>query len=156
MILFESNSEKTTKKIAKKLAKQILPGTIIAFYGDLGSGKTTFIQGLCEFWQVKEYVNSPTFTLINEYNTNQGMQIFHFDCYRLGDSSEMEELGYEDFFFSDNVTLIEWTENIEDLIPESAIKIKIKYLDNTRREIVIQNLSEDIEKKMQSYIKEVS
>ena len=154
MVLYFSNSAKDTQYLAKKIAEIMKRGSVIAFEGDLGSGKTTFIQGMCQNWDIKEYVNSPTFTLINEYNAGEDLKIYHLDCYRIEDSSELEELGYEEFFYSDDIVFIEWSENVKDLFPDDLIVIKLKYIGEDKREIVIKGDSE-FENKINVIIEEL-
>ncbi len=109
---------------------------IFAFYGEMGTGKTTFIISLCEQLQVNDVVTSPTFALINEYNSAKGFRVFHFDFYRINKIEEVYDLGYDDYFNSGNYCLIEWPEKIEDLLPEEAVKVQINVLPNQEREIV--------------------
>ena len=98
---------------------------IFAFYGDMGAGKTTFIKALCEEMLVLDNVTSPTFALINEYKTEIGSTIFHFDFYRIKSLSEAYDFGYEDYFYSGDYCFIEWPELIESLLPSIAIKVLI-------------------------------
>ncbi len=121
----ESFSREDTYEFAKRLGEQVLPGTVILLSGDLGTGKTVFAQGFADGLGVDDIVNSPTFTIMNIYD-NGRMPLYHFDVYRIADSSEMEELGYEEYFYGDGVTLVEWPEMIEDIIPEDAARIKIE------------------------------
>ncbi len=121
----ESFSREDTYEFAKRLGEQVLPGTVVLLSGDLGTGKTVFAQGFADGLGVDDIVNSPTFTIMNIYD-NGRMPLYHFDVYRIADSSEMEELGYEEYFYGDGVTLVEWPEMIEDIIPEDAARIKIE------------------------------
>ncbi|MCI8308022.1 MAG: tRNA (adenosine(37)-N6)-threonylcarbamoyltransferase complex ATPase subunit type 1 TsaE [Lachnospiraceae bacterium] len=121
----ESFSRDDTYAFAKKLGEQVLAGTVILLSGDLGTGKTVFAQGFADGLGVDDIVNSPTFTIMNIYD-NGRMPLYHFDVYRIADSSEMEELGYEEYFYGDGVTLVEWPEMIEDIIPKDAVGIKIE------------------------------
>ncbi|HWS01621.1 MAG TPA: tRNA (adenosine(37)-N6)-threonylcarbamoyltransferase complex ATPase subunit type 1 TsaE [Prolixibacteraceae bacterium] len=98
---------------------------LFAFYGKMGSGKTTFIKALCEKLQVIDYVTSPTFALINVYETEQAREIYHFDFYRIKSQEELFDLGYEEYFFSDEYCFIEWPELIESLLPPNTVKITI-------------------------------
>lgn len=102
------------------------PGNrIFAFYGTMGAGKTTFIQSLCRELGSNDYVTSPTFALVNEYDSDRDHRIFHFDFYRIRSISEAYDMGYEDYFFSGHFCFIEWPEKIESLLPEDTVKIEI-------------------------------
>jgi tRNA threonylcarbamoyladenosine biosynthesis protein TsaE len=106
---------------------------VVAFSGEMGAGKTTFIQALCRELGVPTEVNSPTFSLVNEYFTDKGESIFHFDLYRIDDPSELFDLGYEEYFYSGDRCFIEWPEKASHLIPEDALLVKIGVLDNGSR-----------------------
>ena len=114
-----------TRAFGKKMGQEARPGQVICLNGDLGVGKTIFTQGFAEGLGIDEPVNSPTFTIIQEY-TEGRLPFYHFDVYRIGDIEEMEEIGYDDYFFGEGVCLIEWAELIEELIPEGAISITIE------------------------------
>lgn len=120
---FESNSAEETFAFGKKLGEEAKPGDIICLDGDLGVGKTVFTQGFAAGLGIDDYVNSPTFTIVKEYEGR--LPLYHFDVYRIGDSSEMEEIGYEDYFYGKGVCIIEWPELIDDLLPEEAHWIHI-------------------------------
>ena len=124
-IVFKTNSPKETFEIGERLGKEASPGDIYTLIGNLGVGKTVFTQGFAKGLGIEENVNSPTFTIIQVYEEGR-LKLFHFDVYRIGDISEMEELGYEEYFYSDGVTLIEWANLIEDIIPENAKKVTIR------------------------------
>lgn len=121
------------------LAKQLIPKFripgVVCFYGEMGAGKTTLIKQICKELGVKDSVFSPTYTLVNEYEYN-GKPLYHFDFYRINEESEAFDMGYEDYFFSDGLCLVEWPEKIENLIPEDAIKVKIT-LEGEKRKIEI-------------------
>lgn len=108
---------------------------VAAFYGEMGAGKTTFIKSLCQTLGVTDVVNSPTFSLINEYKTAQGESVYHFDFYRMKTLTEVYDLGYEDYFYSGCLCLIEWPELIEPLLPAEHLKIQITVLDSKKRTI---------------------
>lgn len=122
--------------VAEKFLKATRNRTVIAFSGELGAGKTTFIQALCRSLGVKTEVNSPTFSLVNEYYTPDGGSIFHFDLYRIEDPSELFDLGYEEYFYSGKRCFIEWPEKAMHLIPEDALVAKIDVFTNGSRNIV--------------------
>lgn len=127
---YVSNSPIETREIAEQIGKKAIEGQIYCLVGDLGVGKTEFTKGFAKGLDIKEHITSPTFTLINEYNDGR-LSFYHFDVYRINDIEEMEEIGYEEYFYGDGVTFIEWANLIKDIIPEYAIWIKIeKNLDN--------------------------
>jgi tRNA threonylcarbamoyladenosine biosynthesis protein TsaE len=109
---------------------------VIAFSGELGAGKTTFIQALCRQLGVETDVNSPTFALINEYFTRTGESIFHFDLYRIEDPAELFDLGYEEYFYSGARCFIEWPEKASHLIPQEALMVRIGVLPDGARELI--------------------
>jgi tRNA threonylcarbamoyladenosine biosynthesis protein TsaE len=108
---------------------------IFAFYGEMGAGKTTFIKEICRKLEVIDQVNSPTFSIINEYHTKNGEIIYHFDFYRIKNEEELLDLGYEDYFYSKKLCFIEWPEKIEDYIPPEHIKIQINVSADGCRQI---------------------
>ena len=109
------------------------PG-IFAFYGEMGVGKTTFIQALCEELGVKETVSSPTFSIVNEYSYNTNYKVYHFDFYRINSVEEVFDFGYEEYFFEDNYIFIEWPELIENLLPDNTVRVSISIgKDNVRK-----------------------
>ena len=99
---------------------------VIAFSGELGAGKTTFIQAICRQLGIEVDVNSPTFSLVNEYFSPEGDSVFHFDLYRIESLEELYDMGYEEYFYSGSLCLIEWPEKARDLIPEDALWVQIK------------------------------
>lgn len=136
---YESYSYEDTVNIAKQLADTLKGGEFIAMYGDLGAGKTAFVQGLAKALGINQHITSPTFTIVNEYEGR--LPLYHFDVYRIADPDEMYEIGYEEYVYGDGVCVIEWAELIEDLFPDSYIKLTI--LKNEEkgydyREIIIE------------------
>ena len=124
-MIIETHSEQETWEIGKKLAAQAKPGQIFALIGDLGVGKTIFTKGMAAGLGISEPVNSPTFTIVQQYDTGR-LPLYHFDVYRIGDISEMDEIGYEDCFYGDGVSLIEWSQLIEEILPEHVTEITIE------------------------------
>ena len=124
-MIIETNSAGETFEFGQKIGREAKPGQIYTLDGDLGTGKTVFTQGVASGLGITEPVNSPTFTIIQEYEGGR-MPFYHFDVYRIGDIEEMEEIGYDDYFFGEGVGLIEWAQLIEEILPQSVISIKIE------------------------------
>lgn len=122
---YESNSPEETYAIGLELGKQAKKGQLICLIGDLGVGKTVFTKGFAKGLGIEEAVTSPTFTIVNEYDDGR-LPFYHFDVYRIEDIYEMEEIGYEEYFYGDGVTFVEWANMIEDLIPKETQWITIK------------------------------
>ena len=120
-----------TKNLGKEVAKLSKPGDLIAFYGELGVGKTCFIQGISQELKVKDYVTSPSFTIINEYQGK--IPVYHFDLFRIDNVEEILELGCEEYFNREGLTVIEWAEKIEQYLPKAHLKIDIKFKDRYQR-----------------------
>ena len=121
---FESFSAEETYALGKKLGEEAKPGAVYCLSGDLGVGKTVFTKGFAVGLGVTDTVNSPTFTIVQEYKGR--LPFYHFDVYRIEEPEEMEEIGYEDYFYGDGACMIEWAELIEELIPEKAVKVRIR------------------------------
>ena len=134
--VFISNSPADTKKIAADLAATLSGGEVIAFYGDLGMGKTCFITGLADGLDFKGEVSSPTFAIINEYLGGR-LDLYHFDMYRVSGWDDLYSTGYFEYMESGGVLAVEWSENIESALPENVIRVTIKRLDEAKREISI-------------------
>ena len=126
----DSFSEKDTYDLGYQMGKQANPGEVITLIGDLGVGKTVFTQGFAAGLGIKEPVCSPTFTIVQVYDEGR-LPFYHFDVYRIGDESEMDEIGYEEYVYGEGVSLIEWANLIEDILPERYIKVEISK-DNTK------------------------
>ena len=120
------NSLDTIHEAAKEVIKGMGDGKVFAFYGKMGAGKTTFIKALCEVLGVKDVITSPTFAIINEYTDGNDNPIYHFDFYRIKKLEEVYDMGYEDYFYSGNLCLLEWPELVEDVLPENVIKVTIE------------------------------
>ena len=124
----------TIHEAAKEFVKEMGEGKVFAFYGKMGAGKTTFIKALCEVLGVEDVITSPTFAIINEYTDGKGDPIYHFDFYRIKKLEEVYDMGYEDYFYSGNLCLLEWPELIENILPENVIKVTIEEQpDGTRK-----------------------
>jgi tRNA threonylcarbamoyladenosine biosynthesis protein TsaE len=127
-----------TLKFAKELGERLTAGDVITLEGDLGAGKTTFTKGLAKGLGIKRTVNSPTFTIIKEYHGN--MPLYHMDVYRLKDS--MEDLGFDEYFNGEGVTVVEWAHLIEDQLPSDLLTIQLKLIDDEQRELVFKPIGE--------------
>ena len=124
MIEFFTHSEKETEKLGEKLGRLVEPGTIILIKGGLGAGKTVFTRGIARGLGIEEPVTSPTFTLIHQYQGR--LPLYHFDIYRIEDPDEMDDIGYEEFFYGDGVAVVEWPEKMEWLLPDEYLEIVIE------------------------------
>ncbi len=123
--IIETNSEQETFALGEKIGKEATPGTVITLCGDLGVGKTVFTKGVANGLGIAEPVTSPTFTIVQIYEEGR-LPFYHFDVYRIGDIEEMDEIGYEDCFYGEGVSLVEWANLIQELIPDDAIGICIE------------------------------
>lgn len=137
--IFDSNSAEQTMDFAKRLAQKLDKGTVITLEGDLGAGKTTFTKGLAQGLGVTRTVNSPTFTIIKEY-TDGKLPLYHMDVYRLEESDE--DLGFDEYFHGDGISVVEWAHFIEDMLPTEILKIKINYINDTERKVILEPVGE--------------
>jgi len=137
---FILNSVEETIAIGTRLAKSLKKGACIALIGDLGSGKTVLTKGIAEGLGVKDprYVNSPTFVIIKEYKGR--LPLYHFDLYRLDKSTILDAEGYEEYFYGNGVTVIEWADKIGPLLPKKRIEVRLKAAGENRRKIEIKNV----------------
>ncbi len=124
-MIIETNSPQETKELGKKLAERAKPGDVFTLVGDLGVGKTVFTQGIAEGLGIDEPVNSPTFTIVQEYESGR-IPFYHFDVYRIGDPEEMDEIGFDDYIYGDGLCLIEWADLIEEILPKKRVAIRIE------------------------------
>ena len=124
-MVVETNSEKETWDLGKQLAESAKPGQVFSLIGDLGVGKTVLTKGMAAGLGISEPVNSPTFTILQVYEEGR-LPFYHFDVYRIADLEEMDEIGYEDYFYGDGICLVEWANLIEELMPENTIRITIE------------------------------
>lgn len=132
-----SHSVAETKRIAREFANTLEEGAVVCLEGGLGAGKTHFVKGMAAAFDIDEnMVHSPTFTLIHEYTGT--IPLYHFDCYRLESVEEALEIGAEEYFYGEGVSVIEWPERIREIIPEQSIWITIESLGNSKRKIVIR------------------
>ena len=135
---FTINGLREYPQAAKWFTQFLQQGRIFAFYGKMGSGKTTFIKSLCEELGVEDTINSPTFAIVNVYEVNNATgngreEVYHFDCYRIKDIREAIDFGAEEYLYSGNYCFIEWAEMIEPLLPEDTVNIQIQVEENGDR-----------------------
>lgn len=124
-MVIETKTPEETYELGRKMGQEAKPGQVICLEGDLGVGKTVFTQGFAAGLGIREPVNSPTFTIVQQYEEGR-LPLYHFDVYRIGDVSEMDEIGYEDCFFGQGVSLIEWPGLIRELLPREAAWVTIE------------------------------
>lgn len=121
--IYEADSLHVTCQIARDFANNLQGGDIICMYGDLGAGKTEFVRAMAQELGIEDYITSPTFTIINEYKGS--LALYHFDVYRIADSDEMFEIGYDEYINSDGICVIEWAQLIEDILPHERYNVTI-------------------------------
>lgn len=132
---FNSRSPEQTEMLGNKIGQVLTKGMILCLSGDLGTGKTTLTKSVAVALDVEEYVTSPSYTIVNEYEGK--FPVYHFDVYRINEIEELYEIGYEEYFFGQGVTIIEWASMIMELIPEDAIRVDITRLDDLERQFSI-------------------
>ena len=136
-----THSADETQALGQRLAKRLLPGDVIAYFGDLGAGKTALTRGIAQGLGVTDLVTSPTYTIVNEYLTGR-IPLFHFDMYRLGSSDELFDIGWEDYLARGGVCAVEWSENVEDALRDAIhITIEKDPLEPDTRRITIEGES---------------
>lgn len=150
MVKIYLENEEKTKEIGYKLGKLVEPGSVICLIGDLGAGKTTMTQSLAKALEVDDYITSPTFTIVNEYEGR--LPLYHFDVYRIGCSEEMYDIGYDEYINSDGVCIIEWANLIEDILPDEYMYVELKYKEMAR-EMILTPKGEKYEKIVEELIK---
>lgn len=135
-----THAPEETEQVGQRLAALLVPGDIIAYYGDLGAGKTAFTRGLARGLGITEPVTSPTYTIVNEYLSGR-MPLFHFDMYRLGSADELFDIGWEDYLERGGVCAVEWSENVEEAL-DGAIRVCISRVDDTTRQITVEGVEQ--------------
>lgn len=135
--LFTISSEDQIDKVAEDFLPLLKNHKVVAFYGEMGAGKTTFIKSLCRRMGVEGHVTSPSFAIVNEYAAQDGKVIFHFDFYRLKNVEEVFDMGYEDYFFSNHICLIEWPEKVADFLPTDRLDVFITADSNGKRSLKV-------------------
>ena len=132
MFEITTTSAEQTKALGRRVAQALPSGALVALYGDIGAGKTAFVQGMALYLGIKENVTSPTFTLVKEYSS-----LCHLDIYRIGDESELFEIGFDEYLDGDRMMAIEWAERIQDCLPEKRVDIKLTRVEQDIRSINI-------------------
>ncbi|MDI6716546.1 MAG: tRNA (adenosine(37)-N6)-threonylcarbamoyltransferase complex ATPase subunit type 1 TsaE [Actinomycetota bacterium] len=146
-----SHSSEETWELAKRLAPMLSRGDVINLCGDLGAGKTVFAKGLADGLGIDEPVTSPTFTIVKEYQGN--LPFYHFDVYRLSSPDELEELGADEYFYGDGVTVIEWGDKVEELLPDIRLEIKmIRLVDDDFRRLEVLPYGNEWERKVKEWL----
>ena len=136
-----THSPEETRALGERLAGTLGPGTVVAFTGDLGAGKTAFISGMARGLGIEERVTSPTFTIVNEYEGGR-LPLFHFDMYRLGSADELFHIGWEDYLARGGVCAVEWSERMEELLEPGTIRVDLRRgEDESRRVITVEGVS---------------
>ncbi len=136
-IMLKIENLKKINQTAKLFIEKMGDRKVFAFNGKMGAGKTTFIKSICETMGVSEIVNSPTFSIINEYETQDGKIIYHFDCYRINKTREALDMGAEEYLYSGNYCFIEWSENIASILPDFLVHVNITEQDDGSRLVEI-------------------
>lgn len=139
---FETKSAEETVELGKRIGSVLSKGSIIGFFGDLGSGKTIMIKGVAQGLGVKELVKSPSFVVVTEYQGR--LPVYHIDLYRISKPNELPEVGFEQYLYGDGVCLIEWAERAERLLPKDVIKVQIEIIGQNQRKVTITNLNQPI------------
>ena len=151
-MMIETNSPEETYAFGKKLGMEAQAGQVYCLNGDLGVGKTVFTQGFAAGLGIQEPVNSPTFTIVQEYDDGR-LPLYHFDVYRLGEAEEIYEVGYEDYLNSNGILLIEWANIIESELPKEYIEVKLNYHGEDTREVELRYIGNEAkEKEMLEYV----
>lgn len=138
--IFETHSEQETEQVGAAFAANLPGGTVVAFYGELGSGKTAFVRGMARGMGLKCRVSSPTFTIVNEYEGER--ELFHFDMYRLSSGDELFDIGWEDYLARGAVCAVEWSENVADAFTGEEITVRFEKTGPTDRRIIIEGGNE--------------
>lgn len=139
MMTYKSKNSEETVLIAQEFAKKIKAGDVLCLYGEMGAGKTVFTNGLCRALGVTDYVTSPTFTIVNEYE-GENFRVFHFDMYRIEDEDELLEIGFDEYLSSGGVCVIEWPQNVKNSLPQKRFEIEIAKVGENERKITFNEV----------------
>lgn len=135
---YVTNSPEETLNLGCKFGRTLKPGTVVALTGELGTGKTIFTKGIAKALGVKEYeyVNSPSFVIVKEYQSKR-MPLYHFDLYRLKEARDLETVGYEEYFYSKGISVVEWADRAMDILPDKCVYVRFRHLGENKREIML-------------------
>ena len=136
MTTIQINDIENIHEAAREFIHQIGDARVFAFYGKMGAGKTTFIKAICEELGCQDVITSPTFAIVNEYFTAEGEPVYHFDFYRIDSIDEAVKIGFDDYLYSGDYCFIEWTEKVEEMLPDDCVRVDIKVLEDGRREFI--------------------
>lgn len=131
--------DKAAKDFIEYASASPLQSNIFAFFGQMGAGKTTFIKAICRVLGVEDDVNSPTFTIVNEYKSAKGFPVYHFDFYRINKISEAYDIGIDEYFGGDGICLMEWTEKIEEILPDECFKVYVQVDGDGSRRVTVED-----------------
>jgi len=138
-----TNGDRETEVLGEALAKCLKPGTVLAFYGGLGMGKTTLTRGIARGLGIKTPVTSPTYTIVNEY-ADGSLPLIHFDMYRLHSAEDLFEIGWDEYLERGAILAVEWSENIEEALPPDTVRIQIERVGETKRRVAITGIEEGV------------
>ena len=139
-MIYVTNSPEETEAVGQAIAQHLAPGTVLAYEGDLGAGKTAFTRGLAKGLGAADRVTSPTYTIVNEYLTGR-IPLFHFDMYRLESADDLWDIGWEDYLERGGICAVEWSENVKDALT-GAVSVRIEKLSETSRRITVEGVKE--------------
>jgi len=140
-----SHSPQQTARLGARMGKLLAPGDIICLAGDMGAGKTVFASGVGKGWGATYPLTSPTFTLVHEHRRGDGASLFHLDCYRLQSADEIDTVGFDDMLDRNGILLIEWAERIESVLPPQRLRIELRVIDSTRRNLLLDSTGDRYE-----------
>ena len=139
-LFLKTYSEQDTIDEGVKFSKNLIRGSVVALFGDLGTGKTRFIKGICAGMGISEHVASPTFTIVNEYHGTEHL-VFHFDFYRIKSVTETQEIGFDEYIYREGISLIEWADKVRDLLPPNRFEVHLSFGEKENiREIFIEEI----------------
>jgi tRNA threonylcarbamoyladenosine biosynthesis protein TsaE len=148
---FWSHSPEQTVRFGARLGELLQPGDVVTLSGDLGSGKTTFVSGLCRGWGSADQVTSPTFVLVNDYRRPDGQHLWHLDCYRLASGADALALGFDDLLDTGGVMVIEWPEHMASALPAERLRLALSWAGDTRRQLRVEAVGARYEEVLEAF-----